>query len=125
MTLDSLHIAKTEETPEVSFNLETGMFSIVGRSLPEDAFAFYKPIIEWIKDPDNRVPVGELTIHLDYFNSSSGRYIMEMLVTLESQFKDSRGLTIKWVVDEDDELMIEKGEEFNSLINLPFEVLTV
>lgn len=125
MTLNSLYIAQTEETPEVKFDLENGSFSIVGRSLPEDAFSFYKPIIEWVKEHNQHVNDAELIIHLDYFNSSSGRYLMEMLVTLENEFKDNNSLKILWKSDRDDELMIEKGEEFQSLINLPFTMESV
>ncbi|MFT4678684.1 MAG: hypothetical protein ACJAV7_001784 [Flavobacteriales bacterium] len=126
MDLNSLYIAQTEETPEVSFNLEDSEFSIVGRSLPENAFSFYKPIIEWIRNySELAVNPGSMTIRLDYFNSSSGRYIMEMLVELENFKKESSKLSIIWISDADDELMIEKGEEFQSLIDLPFLLKSV
>jgi hypothetical protein len=126
MELNSLYIAKTEETPEVSFNLENREFAIIGRSLPEDAFSFYKPIIDWVKDyNEHSLSQVNMTIHLDYFNSSSGRYIMEMLVALENSKSAASKLSITWFSDQDDELMIEKGEEFQSLIDLPFQLVSV
>ncbi len=126
MELNSLYIAKTEETPEVSFNLENKEFAITGRSLPEDAFSFYKPIIDWIKDYNKHsLSQVNITFHLDYFNSSSGRYIMELLVALENSKSADSNLSITWVSDQDDELMIEKGEEFQSLIDLPFQLVSV
>lgn len=126
MELNSLYIAQTEETPEVSFNLESREFSIIGRSLPENAFSFYRPIIEWIRAYNQLAESpASMTMHLDYFNSSSGRYIMEMLVALENVKTEASQLSITWVSDLDDELMIEKGEEFQSLINLPFQLKSV
>jgi hypothetical protein len=60
-----------------------------------------------------------LKINLDYFNSSSGRYILELLACLEEKKELVR---IVWLCEKEDELMIEKGEEFKSLVDLPFEI---
>jgi hypothetical protein len=123
LSLQSLYIARTEETPEVDFNTESRVFLIKGRSLPEDAFSFYKPLIEWLEDYFKQMSGEvEFQIALDYFNSSSGRYLMEMLCKLESQIRSNQLLKVTWIAEVDDEVMLEKGEEFKSLINLPFEM---
>lgn len=123
MSLQSLYIARTEETPEVDFNTESRVFLIKGRSLPEDAFSFYTPLIERLEDYFNQMSGEvEFQIALDYFNSSSGRYLMEMLYKLESQLRSNQLLKVTWIAEVDDEVMIEKGEEFKSLIKLPFEM---
>jgi hypothetical protein len=124
--IEPLKIAGTEETPDVDFNISTGQFAIVGRSLPEDAYTFYRPVMDWI----NKYIVDctesfDLKIHLDYFNSSSGRYLLEMLVSMEEKLSNTSLVSIDWVVDEDDELMIEKGEEFQSLLDLSITITTI
>ena len=48
--MHQLYIQGTENTPEVNFSPESGIFNIVGKSIPEDADAFYKPILEWFDD---------------------------------------------------------------------------
>jgi len=45
--MESLIIQKSEDTPQIEFDLVTGIFSITGRSLPENAIEFYKPILDW------------------------------------------------------------------------------
>ena len=107
----------------MDFNTESRVFLIRGRSLPEDAFSFYTPLIERLEDYFNQMSGEvEFQIALDYFNSSSGRYLMEMLYKLESQLRSNQLLKVTWIAEVDDEVMIEKGEEFKSLIKLPFEM---
>ena len=126
MSLQSLYIARTEETPEVDFNTETRVFLIKGRSLPEDAFSFYTPLIEWLEDYCKQLSGEvEIQIHLDYFNSSSGRYLMDMLCKLESLLEPNQLIRVSWVAEKDDEVMLEKGEEIMSLIKLPFKMKVI
>jgi hypothetical protein len=124
MKLYELHIARSTDTPEVKFTSMDSRLSITGRSLPEDAHAFYKPLIEWANAQSEFYTERRLIIHfeLDYFNSSSGRYLLEFLSTLERKLRPNTKAEIQWYVDKDDELMIEKGEEFQQLIELPFEI---
>lgn len=124
MTIPALHINKTEETPEVVFRPELNVFSIVGRSLPENAFDFYSPILQWMKEFSAHIhaPVN-IQLHLDYFNSSSGRFLYELLTMLEETGKAKNFVTVQWICDLDDELMIEKGEELAQLLDLRFEVI--
>jgi hypothetical protein len=62
---------------------------------------------------------------LDYFNSSSGRFIYEMLTLIEENAKSLELYEIRWKTHSDDELMIEKGEELKSLLNLRFNLITL
>jgi hypothetical protein len=122
MLAEKLYIDKTEDTPEINFDLSVGSFSIRGRSLPENAYNFYKPLIEFLQSAINQINSGtNFEFHLDYFNSSSGRFIYEMLTIIESK-ASTDSLKINWIVDKDDELMIEKGEELQSLLDLKFEI---
>ena len=122
MLAEKLYIDKTEDTPQINFDLGVGSFSIRGRSLPENAYNFYKPLIEFLQSAINQINSGtNFEFHLDYFNSSSGRFIYEMLTIIESK-ASTDSLKINWIVDKDDELMIEKGEELQSLLDLKFEI---
>lgn len=115
-----MHFKPTADTPEVHYQEELKRLAIRGRSLPEDAWTFYEPVIRWAKDQVSKNN-GNLTIEifLEYFNSSSGRYLLELLSTLEKKGRDK--VRVLWVSEPDDELMFEKGEEFSSLVDLPFE----
>ncbi|MCC6599240.1 MAG: DUF1987 domain-containing protein [Crocinitomicaceae bacterium] len=121
---ESLLISKTEDTPEVIFDAEKKLISIRGRSLPENAFGFYNPLLEWMRSycSKNTNPT-LMEVSLDYFNSSSGRYIFELLTIVENCEKNKKCFEIRWYTDADDELMIEKGEELKSLVDLNFTIL--
>lgn len=118
-----LNISSSEDTPEVRFDISAGEFFIKGRSLPENAFNFYSPILEFIKSHKLTKGIRNIfTIHLDYFNSSSGRFLFELLTILEQSDYSKEWLIVKWIVESDDELMIEKGEELQSMLDLHFEI---
>lgn len=123
-TLQKLHIQKTEDTPEVNFDPGKGVFEIIGRSLPENAFNFFKPLIDFTHQYVKTFQAKEtnLVFELDYFNSSSGRFIFEMLNVFEEHPSYKSIVKVSWKVDKDDELMIEKGEELKSLLDLPFSI---
>ena len=124
MTLLDLNIPKSDDTPEIRSDLNRGSLSISGRSFPENAYQFYQPLLQWIREFADENPRKPLEVHLDldYFNSSSGRFILEMLTTLEQQDPRSHYL-IKWYTDSNDELMLEKGAELQSLVDLRIEIV--
>lgn len=122
MSISPLFISQTDETPEVSFNISRGQLNITGRSLPENAHTFYQPLIDWVREYVHQpAQTTEMNIKLDYFNSSSGRFLLELLSVMEEKLKDKKNIRVKWYSEQDDELMIEKGEEFSSLLDIPFE----
>ncbi len=124
MELQNLIIEKTDETPEVRLFINSELSVISGRSLPENAFDFYHPILQWMKvyASSSNAPLN-LELRFDYFNSSSGRYLFEILHVLESsKYKECYKIT--WISDKDDDLMIEKGEEFKKLSDLTFELVS-
>ncbi|MFT4779521.1 MAG: hypothetical protein ACJAU0_002515 [Flavobacteriales bacterium] len=117
-----INLKSTEDTPHVEYHDGENILRISGRSLPEDAWAFYEPVIEWasVYSPASASSALVIELFLEYFNSSSGRYILELLSTLEKKGIDN--VKVVWCAEKDDELMVEKGEEFSSLVDLPFEI---
>ena len=83
--MESLLIQNTEDTPQIDFDLGTGIFSISGRSLPENAIEFYMPILEWIEkvlsETSDKTFVFE--IKLEYFNTASSKQLAKMLLMIE------------------------------------------
>lgn len=127
MDQEALIIEKTEDTPSVNLDPSSGVFYIKGRSLPENPFQFYKEVIGWLSGylsspTENTL---KLTINLDYFNSSSGRYLLEIFSILEKASEDGHNIEIVWEVDKEDELMIEKGEEYGELLHIPVHLKQV
>ncbi len=109
--------------PEVILDKEKEIFSIKGKSIPEDSGAFYKPVFEWFeeyfKSPNDETV---LVLKLDYYNSSSARSIANLIKIFDD--KHSKGLKVKilWYFNPDDEAMKENGEDFSLLFSLPIEI---
>lgn len=120
MIKKDLHIKKTDESPEVYFNADSGVLKIEGRSLMEDPFSFYEGLIDWIKlmTEDLTSPI-TIEIYLDYFNSSSARYLLEFLLIADHK---SSLFNIIWLIEENDDVMREKGQEFKYIVEMPLEI---
>lgn len=122
MLPESYDIAATAETPAVILDASAGVYRIEGRSLPENAHKFYQPFIDWfvrlLETPGRQL---ELELYLDYYNSSTGRYLMELMLALE-EYSNTSNVGILWKADADDDIMLEKGEEFRQLLKIPVQV---
>ena len=119
--MKDLKIKGTMDSPEVSFTPETNVILFEGRSLQEDPQAFYNVIIDWIKG--NIVGTKNLVhfqFKMDYFNSSSSRYLMKILMMLN---EEPEWYQMTWYVEEGDEVILEKGEEYQQLLDFPVEII--
>ena len=121
--MDLLQYEGTEDTPKVVLDKANGIFEISGRSLPEDSAEFYQPILDWLDayadDPNSAT---EFMFKLEYFNTASSKLILDVLSKLEKLDEDST--LVKWYYHEDDEDMLEAGEEFEDLVDVGFEFAT-
>ena len=122
--MENIAIEGTPKTPTVQFNKETGVLEIRGRSIPENSIEFYKPLIDWI-DSYSKTPKSETTVNikLEYFNTSSSKCILDVFKKLESV--GGTNMTINWYYEEDDEDMLEAGEDYQAIINIPFKMIEV
>lgn len=119
-----LFLEKRADTPKVEFLPHEGVLEISGRSLPENAEQFYKPILEWVTAYLASAPARTtMKIELEYFNSSSVKQVLAILIRLEELRMAGKEVEVVWSYNQDDELMEMKGRELESIVELPF-VLT-
>ena len=124
--MKKLELANTEDTPYLLLDKDNNKFEISGRSLPEDAFGFYGAAHEWLESyVEDANANTELVMNLDYFNSSSARNIVEMLLILEKITETGNVIKVTWLYMEDDDVMKGRGEEIQSVVELPFEIKTI
>ena len=134
--MDALSIQATEFTPEVILDPGANRFEISGEARPENAGKFYQPILEWLDKyhslrywQDNKFtnqgsePVFEFK--LEYFNSTSAKFILDILKKLESFKKDELVFAIHWHYETQDLDMKESGEEFAKMTEAPFQLLQI
>jgi hypothetical protein len=119
--MEKLFIQATDDTPEIVFDKSGGIFSISGKSLPEDVIEFYSPAFTWLeqytKSPlDNT----RLIVKVSYFNSASQRALNEIFIILGRILVKGKKVEVEWHYSEDDDEMREAGEEYADITNLPF-----
>ena len=121
--MDPINIEGTPKTPTVNFSSDSGVLEIKGRSIPENAVEFYKPLEDWIGSyGDSAQSNTEVNIQLEYFNTSSSKCILDVFKKLES-VNGKTNITINWHYEEDDEDMLEAGEDYQAIINIPFKMI--
>ncbi len=125
--MDSINIEGTPKTPTISFDANTGVIEIKGRSIPENSIEFYKPLVDWLdKFADVAQGTVNVNIQLEYFNTSSSKCILDVFKKLENlQNKNRAEVVINSYYEEDDEDMLEAGEDYQSILKIPFNMVEI
>ena len=124
--MDSISIEGTPKTPTINLESGTGIVEIKGRSIPENSIEFYRPIVEWLEDYSKEPQkLTTVNIQLEYFNTSSSKCILDVFKKLEGIKKARNEVIINWYYEEDDEDMLEAGEDYESIIRIPFKMIEI
>lgn len=124
--MELISIGGTPKTPTVNMNPQTGVIEIKGRSIPENSIEFYKPIVDWLEEySKNAVAKTVVNVQLEYFNTSSSKCILDVFKKLEALNKGLSNVVINWYYEEDDEDMLEAGEDYESIIKVPFKMIQI
>lgn len=121
-----LKLEGSPKTPTIEFNSRSGYLLIKGRSIPENSIEFYKSLIEALEAyNDNPQPHSKVDIQLEYFNTSSSKCILDVFKRLEKINAGDSEVAINWYYEEDDEDMLEAGEDYQAIIDIPFKMIEV
>ena len=96
-----MEIRATSKTPHIIYQKDINVVEIFGRSIPENAYDFYKPLLDELQ------PNITVIFDLDYANSSSRKLYMDVF----KQIQNSNSKVIWYYSDED---MLELGENYKS-----------
>jgi len=122
--LAKIEIEETRDTPFIIFDPENNHFTISGNSLPEDATRFFTPVFEWVEEyiqnPNNST---HINCELEYFNSSSAKMLYELFFQFQELSKKGFEVKVLWHYEPGDKLIEEKGSEFQTVLDIPFEMI--
>jgi len=100
------------------------MIAISGCSIPENADRFFSPLYDLV-DAYAGHANSNTTVHisLTYFNSSTSKYLLDILKRLED-LHASGGSEVRmiWHCGAGDLDMQEAGEDYRSLVRFPVEI---
>lgn len=115
-----IKINKTDIYPTIIMDKENGVFEIKGVSLPLDGRDFYNPVLDFLdqyaKDP-NKITL--FVFNLKYFNISSSKMFLFILYKLKEIFDSGKAVVVVWSFDDED--IREAGEDFQHMVDVPFQ----
>jgi hypothetical protein len=112
--------------PGVLLDADNQKFIINGKSCPENVVEFYQPVLDWLdeyKTKPNTKTVFEFK--LQYYNTASSKVLFIIMQKLEEIKDTGNEVLVKWFFPEDDEALMEAGEEYDDLIDVPFELISL
>lgn len=118
--MSTIQFEGTAKTPRVAFHDSPLSMEISGRSIPENSIAFYTPLLDWVDEHLKAGGAVEVSIRLEYFNTSSSKCLMDLLKRVEQSAAEA---TVLWYYEEDDEDMLEAGEDYDAIIDMPFRLI--
>jgi len=122
--LDNIEIKAGEDTPYVMFNASEGYCMISGKSFPPDVSKFFNPLVEWLEELKYKnLKALSFNFKLDYYNTASSKLMLDMLYKLEEISQEGTEVVVNWFYPEDDEDLLDAGEEFERLVDVEFRLI--
>ena len=124
--MEPIEIAGTNTTPTVKCDGAKGFCEIKGKSNPANTIDFYKILYDYI-DEYSKVPAALTDVHIqfDYFNTSTSKCILTAFRKFETILREGHNVVINWYFEKGDEDMLEAGNDFQSVIHVPFKLVEI
>jgi hypothetical protein len=123
-----LIIDQTSNSPKVILDPENKIYEISGESRPPDVREFYDQILTWLDDfslelvkAGNKEEPVVFAFNFGYFNSSSGKLILDICKVLARLLARGMNVSVIWHYEKDDVDMMEVGQEMSRIVKFPFK----
>jgi len=120
--MEKLVIEGTPKTPKIVLDADSGSLLFEGRSNPENANDFFEPVMDWldayIRHPAEKT---DLKLNLELFNTSSSKYIMEVLRKIRYLADNDHLFNVTWMYEDDDLEMLDTAEAYEMMTGLRFQ----
>ena len=124
--MEPLNIKETPRTPMIRYNPGKNKIEIRGKSIPEDPRDFFNPVLKWFEDFTSSPPEKtDVDVKLEYFNTSSSKTFLQIFKKLENIAKRKKKVNINWYYEVDDYDMKECGEDYRTMLKVPFKMIEV
>ena len=112
----------TPKTPRIVVDNESGNIKIAGRSNPENSREFFGPFMDWLSGYlKNPAVLTTLTVNLEHFNTSSSKYVLDILKKVKTLADVDKAFKIIWMYEDDDIEMLDTAEAYEAMVGLTFE----
>lgn len=122
--MKKLYIPSKLNSPEVSFDAESGELFISGQSILPEVQDFYAPVLKWLEDYAKEEPMEvNFRFHLNYYNLASAKRFMFIIYLLSKLRMNGSTVNIVWRFFKDDEFMREFGEDLADNFDVPLSLI--
>lgn len=129
--LKNLIIQRTDNSPQINFDSENGLLELEGECRPENVKIFFDPILDWIEKykvelkPNRSQKTINANFRLDYFNSSSAKYILELINSINQIEIINLNIVVvfNWFVNAGDDDLIESGKELSLMSQVRINII--
>jgi hypothetical protein len=124
--MQDLYIPAERDKPEVDFRFSQHHLSLKGESFPENAMAFYGPVVAALMDYLAQTRDAEITVDiaLRYFNSSSTKILLNVFRMFDQASSNDNTVTLNWVHDPEDDTIAEFGADIaNDFVTLRYNAV--
>ena len=123
--MDLLFLQPSRFTPEIRLSTTEKILSFKGRSSPENALMFYEKVYAAIDQYMKESNTLKVKFMFEYFNTSSSKCLFEIFKKLKNYLGEGKNIVIDWIFEEDDDDMMETGEDFADIIGVDVNFVEV
>jgi hypothetical protein len=117
--MQDINYEATHSTPGIKLDSSEGLMELYGRSIPENALNVYRPVLGWLENYMIE-PRKETTLNfkIEFFNTSSSKFILQILKKLEELNRQGFKVTVNWFYNDED--ILDLAEDYQELVGLKF-----
>lgn len=111
--MHDLHIPAERDKPEIAFKFSEHHLLLRGESFPENALAFYGPVVAALMEYLNQTKDTQITVDIElrYFNSSSTKILLNIFRMFDQASTHGNTVTLNWRHDPEDDTIAEFGAD--------------
>lgn len=124
--MQKYELKQSSKSPQVLLDPDEGEMFLGGRSIPDNALDLFGPMLDWAsKYVENPQKITKITFDFEYYNTASSKSILEFLLIMNELQKKYCEIKVYWHYKEDDDDMMEEGEVYSDIVNIPFEFVAM
>ena len=123
--MEKILINPTESSPLVNLDGDKGFLQIHGRSLPENAVLFYKPVVEWMeKYSETPQKKTDIEFRMVLINTSSSKMFIDIFRKINELVKlNNTEVNVLWYFENEDEDIEDMGLQYKEFCKAPFKMI--
>jgi hypothetical protein len=123
--MKELKFSPTKNSPEILLSPD-GIIKISGRTIHENVAEFFAPVEAWVSEYiETPADITYCDINLEYFNSASAKVFIHLFQKIIYVTLKNKKFVFNWYYEDGDEDILERGEYFASILDVPINFIKI